>query len=43
MHRFGRADKLDRAALEWLVANIRRVLGEAEGAPVVERPGAGEI
>jgi hypothetical protein len=28
VHSFGRADQLDRAALERLVASIRRVLGE---------------
>jgi len=36
----GGADRLDRAVLERLVASIRRVLGEADGAPVVERPGS---
>src|SRR4051794_36162398 len=34
VHNFGRADRLDRAALERLVASIRRVLGGAGGAPV---------
>ena len=43
VHSFGRADKLDRAVLERLVASIRRVLGEGNGEPVVERPGAGDI
>ena len=43
VHSFGRADKLDRAVLERLVASIRRVLGEADGAPVVARSGAGDI
>jgi hypothetical protein len=43
VHSFGRADKLDRAVLERLVASIRRVLGEADGVPVVERSGAGDI
>ena len=43
VHSFGRADKLDRAVLERLVASIRRVLGEADGAPVVERAGDIEI
>ena len=43
MHSFGRADRLDRAVLERLVASIRRVLGEADGAPVVERAGEIEI
>ena len=31
VHSFGRADKLDRAALERLVSSIRRVLGEGSG------------
>ena len=43
VHSFGRADRLDRAVLERLVASIRRVLGEVDGTPVVERPGAGAI
>jgi hypothetical protein len=43
VHSFGRADKLDRAVLERLVASIRRLLGEGNGEPVVERPGAGDI
>src|SRR5206468_12014041 len=35
VHNFGRADRLDRAALERLVASIRRVLeGESGGGPV---------
>src|SRR4051794_41960125 len=34
VHNFGRADRLDRAALERLVASIRRVLeGESGGGP----------
>ena len=43
VHRFGRADKLDRAVLERLVSSIRRVLAEAGGAPVVKGAGIGEI
>ena len=39
VHSFGRADKLDRAVLERLVASIRRVLAGADGEPVVERAG----
>src|SRR3954452_9629037 len=31
VHSFGRADRLDRAALERLVANIRRILEEGSG------------
>ena len=34
VHNFGRADRLDRAALERLVASIRRVLEGAGGGPV---------
>jgi len=34
VHNFGRADRLDRAALERLVASIRRVLGGGGGGPV---------
>ena len=37
-HNFGRADRLDRAALERLVASIRRVLEGEAGGPVA--PGA---
>ena len=40
VHSFGRADQLDRAALERLVASIRRVLsgdGEASAAGASER------
>jgi transposase len=33
IHRFGREDQLDRAALERLVASIRRILGNAGGGP----------
>ena len=33
------ADRLDRAVLERLVASIRRVLGDADGASVVECAG----
>ena len=43
VHSFGRADKLDRAVLERLVASIRRVLAEESGEPVVEGCGVGEI
>ena len=43
VHSFGRADRLDRAVLERLVASIRRVLAEADGAPVVECAGDIEI
>ena len=43
VHSFGRADRLDRAVLERLVASIRRVLAEDQGEPVVERSGAGDI
>ena len=35
VHNFGRADRLDRAALERLVASIRRVLAGEVGGPVV--------
>src|SRR5215213_7299247 len=35
VHNFGRADRLDRAALERLVASIRRVLAGGAGGPVV--------
>ena len=31
IHSFGREDQLDRAALERLVASIRRILGDAGG------------
>ena len=34
VHSFGRADQLDRAALERLVASIQRVLADAGGGPV---------
>ena len=43
VHSFGRADRLDRAVLERLVASIRRVLVEESGAPMVERAGVGDI
>jgi hypothetical protein len=43
VHSFGRADRLDRAVLERLVASIRRVLGETDGAPMAGRPGVGDI
>ncbi len=45
VHSFGRADRLDRTVLERLVASIRRILGEGDGGPVVERAGVagGEI
>ncbi len=43
VHSFGRADKLDRAVLERLVASIQRILGETDGEPVVERAGDIEI
>ena len=43
VHSFGRADRLERAVLERLVASIRRVLAEGSGEPVVERAGAGDI
>src|SRR5512132_1314984 len=33
IHSFGREDQLDRAALERLVASIRRILGDAGGGP----------
>lgn len=43
VHSFGRADRLDRAVLERLVASIRRVLAEESGEPVIERAGVGAI
>jgi hypothetical protein len=49
VHSFGRADRLDRAALERLVRSIRRVLDDADGgapmpAPAADREGrAGAI
>jgi hypothetical protein len=45
VHNFGRADRLDRAALERLVASIRRVLeGESGGGPAAaEAAGAAGI
>src|SRR5918993_1282188 len=39
VHSFGRADQLDRAALERLVTSIQRVLADAGGGPVA-RDGA---
>ena len=39
VHSFGRADQLDRAALERLVASIQRVLADAGSGPVT-REGA---
>jgi hypothetical protein len=43
VHSFGRADRLDRAVLERLVASIRRVLAEESGEPMVERAGVGDL
>src|SRR5918911_1486441 len=44
VHNFGRADRLDRAALERLVASIRRVLeGEAGGPVATETASAAGI
>ena len=44
VHNFGRADRLDRAALERLVASIRRVLeGEADGPVTAETANAAGI
>src|SRR4051812_17056129 len=44
VHNFGRADRLDRAALERLVASIRRVLeGEAGGPVTAETANAAGI
>ena len=43
VHSFGRADKLDRAVLERLVASIRRVLAEGGGGPVIEGRAGGDI
>jgi hypothetical protein len=37
VHSFGRADQLDRAALERLVTSIRRVLGDEGGGPVAAK------
>lgn len=39
VHSFGRADRLDRAALERLVRSIRRVLDAAAGEPVADGRG----
>jgi Transposase DDE domain len=44
IHSFGREDQLDRAALERLVASIRRILGNAGGGPgAANDPSAGSI
>jgi hypothetical protein len=43
VHSFGRADQLDRAALERLVTSIRRVLGDEGGEPVAKGASAGGI
>src|SRR4051794_19085441 len=46
VHNFGRADRLDRAALERLVASIRRVLegaGGGAGAPAGSGGGGGAV
>lgn len=43
VHSFGWAGRLDRAVPERLAASLRRVLAATDGAPVVERSGAGEI
>jgi transposase len=44
IHSFGREDQLDRAALERLVASIRRILGDAGGGPDARNAaGAGSI
>src|SRR5687768_16209273 len=39
VHSFGRADRLDRAALERLVRSIRRVLDADGSAPVADATG----
>jgi hypothetical protein len=39
VHSFGRADRLDRAALERLVRSIRRVLDADAGEPAADAPG----
>ena len=41
VHNFGRADRLDRAALERLVASIRRVLEDAGGGSVARAGSSG--
>src|SRR4029453_16843975 len=44
IHSFGREDQLDRAALERLVASIRRIMGNAGGGPgASNHPNAGSI
>jgi transposase len=44
IHSFGREDQLDRAALERLVASIRRILGDAGGGPDARNePSVGSI
>jgi hypothetical protein len=43
VHSFGRADRLDKAALERLARSIRRVLAEDGGGPVVEAPAGVDI
>ena len=44
IHSFGREDQLDRAALERLVASIRRILGNPGGGPGAPNdPSAGSI
>jgi Transposase DDE domain len=43
VHSFGRADQLDRAALERLVTSIQRVLRDEGGEPVAKGASAGGI
>jgi hypothetical protein len=43
VHSFGRADQLDRAALERLVTSIRRVLGDEGGEPAAKGASAASI
>src|SRR5512134_3584458 len=44
VHSFGRADQLDRAALQRLIASIRRVLADPGGGPAIrEGPGVGRL
>src|SRR3954453_15078119 len=40
VHSFGRADQLDRAALERLGASIQRVLADAGSGPVIPAVGS---